>query len=87
MSNIAYFSETVDISVLLQSFGDGGEEDDDDLSDNEKIDKMFNLPDYLTIIKESSKKKLQQKIFKKKSKFLIMIFLEMQNQNPKFKVL
>ena len=58
------------ISVLLQSFGEGGEEDDDDLSDNEKIDKMFNLPDYLTIIKESSKNKTAtEKIQKKKQIF------------------
>jgi hypothetical protein len=75
------------ISVLLQSFGEGGEEDEDDLSDDEKIDKMYNLPDYLTIIKESSRNKTATEKIQKKSKFLIMIFLEIPNQNPKSKTL
>ncbi len=45
------------ISVLLQSFGEGGEEDEDDLTDDEKIERMFNLPDYLLSIKESARNK------------------------------
>ena len=45
------------ISVLLQSFGEGGDEGDDDLTDDDKIDKMFNLPDYLYIIKSSARYK------------------------------
>ena len=45
------------ISVLLQSFGEGGEEDEEDLTDDEKVEKMFGLPDYLYTIKESLKYK------------------------------
>jgi hypothetical protein len=58
------------ISVLLQSFGEGGEESEDDLSDDDRIDKMFNLPDYLFIIKESVKNKSSnEKIQKRKQIF------------------
>jgi len=45
------------ISVLLQSFVEGWEEDEDDLTDDEKIERMFNLPDYLLSIKESARNK------------------------------
>ena len=58
------------ISVLLQSFGEGGDEGDDELSDNDKIDKMFNLPDYLYIIKSSARYKTStDKIEKRKQIF------------------
>ena len=45
------------ISILLQSFGEGEKDgdDDDSLTDDEKIEKMFILPDYLQTIKESVK--------------------------------
>ena len=63
------------ISVLLQSFGEGGDEGEDDLSDDEKIDKMFSLPDYLLIIKESVKNKnSNEKIQKRKQIFNNDIF-------------
>ena len=58
------------ISVLLQSFGEGGDEGDDDLTDDDKIDKMFNLPDYLYIIKSSARYKTStDKIEKRKQIF------------------
>ena len=56
------------ISVLLQSFGEGG--DENEISEDDNIDKMFNLPDYLLIIKESVKNKnSNEKIQKKKQIF------------------
>ena len=58
------------ISVLLQSFGEGGDEGEDDLTDDDKIDKMFNLPDYLYIIKSSARYKTStDKIVKRKQIF------------------
>ena len=42
-------------SVLLQSFGGEDENDDDDLTDDEKVENMYPLPDYLYIIKKSEK--------------------------------
>jgi hypothetical protein len=63
------------ISVLLQSFGEGGDEGDDDLSDDDKIDKMFNLPDYLYIIKSSARYKTStDKIEKRKQIFSNDVF-------------
>jgi hypothetical protein len=55
------------ISILLQSFGEGEKDDDDDsLTDDEKIEKMFTLPDYLQSIKESVKfKKCNEKLQKR----------------------
>ena len=45
------------ISILLQSFGEGEKDDDDDegLAEDEKIEKMFILPDYLQTVKDSVK--------------------------------
>ena len=59
------------ISILLQSFSEGEKGDDDgNLSEDEKIEKMFTLPDYLQIIKESVKyKKEQEKLQKKNQVF------------------
>ena len=54
------------ISILLQSFGEGDQDEDDNLTDDEKIEKMFILPDYLENIKESVKfKKASEKLQKK----------------------
>ena len=55
------------ISILLQSFSEGEKgEDEDDSNDNEKIEKMFILPDYLQVIKDSVKfKKTTEKLQKK----------------------
>ena len=58
------------ISVLLQSFGEGGEEDEDDLTDDEKVEKMFGLPNYLYTIKESLKyKKTTEKMQRRNQAF------------------
>ena len=58
------------ISVLLQSFGEGGEEDEDDLTDDEKVEKILGLPDYLYSIKESLKyKKTTEKIQRRNQAF------------------
>ena len=57
------------ISILLQSFDEGGEEeDDDDLSYDEKIEKLYLLPAYLNMIKKSTKsnKTLKLKAYRKK---------------------
>ena len=42
------------ISILLQSFDEGEKEDEDDLSLDEKIEKMYLLPAYLNMIKKTS---------------------------------
>ena len=42
-------------SVLLQSFGQDDEDGTDDLTDDEKIENMYPLPDYLYTIKKSEK--------------------------------
>ena len=56
------------ISVLLQSFGKGGEEDE--LTDDKKVERMFDLPDYLYNIKESLKfKKTNEKIQRRNKAF------------------
>ena len=69
------------ISVLLQSFGEGGEEDEDDLTDDEKIERMFNLPDYLLSIKESARnKKSLEKLQRRNQGFDNEVF---QNTNTK----
>ena len=58
------------ISILLQSFGEGDKEDEDDLTDDEKLEKMFTLPDYLYSIKESVKfKKTPEKLQKRSHTF------------------
>ena len=72
------------ISVLLQSFGEGGEEDEDDLTDDGKVEKMFGLPDYLYSIKESVKfKKTTDKIIKRKQAFEADVF---QNDKSKSQI-
>ena len=69
------------ISVLLQSFGEGADEDEDDLTDDEKVDKMIGLPDYLYTIKESAKhKSSSEKLQKRNQVFEADIF---QNDNSK----
>jgi len=70
------------ISVLLQSFGEGGDESEEDLSEDDKIDRMFNLPDYLLIIKESVKNKnSKEKIQKKKQIFANDVFGNMESKS------
>ena len=56
------------ISILLQSFDDEEEEDEDDLSYNEKVEKMYLLPAYLNMIKKSafSHKNKRLKAYRKK---------------------
>ena len=57
------------ISILLQSFDEGGEEDDDDdLSYDEKVEKMYLLPAYLNMIKKSaySNETMKLKAYRKK---------------------
>ena len=56
------------ISILLQSFDEGEEEDEDDLSYDEKIEKMYLLPAYLNMIKKSafSNKNRKLKAYRKK---------------------
>ena len=39
------------ISILLQSFEDSDQMDEDDEDDNEKVERQFNLPDYLAQLK------------------------------------
>ena len=39
------------ISILLQSFEDSEQMDEDDEDDNEKVERQFNLPDYLMQLK------------------------------------
>ena len=69
------------ISVLLQSFGEGADVDEDDLTDDEKVDKMIGLPDYLYIIKESAKhKSSKEKLQKRNQGFDTDIF---KNDNSK----
>ena len=55
------------ISILLQSFSEGEKgEDEDDPNEDEKIEKMFILPDYLQTIKDSVKfKKSSDKLQKR----------------------
>ena len=51
-------------SVLLQSFGQDDEDDADDFTDDEKIENMYPLPDYLYAIKKAEiehRKKLKMK--------------------------
>ena len=55
------------ISVLLQSFGEGGDENEDDLNDDEKIEQMFGLPDYLHSVKESLKYKNSNEKLKRRN--------------------
>ena len=58
------------ISVLLQSFGEGDDKEEDDLNDDEKIEQMFGLPDYLYSIKESLKyKKKEEKLQRRNQGF------------------
>ena len=45
------------ISILLQSFGEGEKDDEGDLTDDEKRERMYVLPDYLHSLKESVKYK------------------------------
>ena len=68
------------ISVLLQSFGEGGDKDEDDLTDDEKIEKMFSLPDYLLSIKESARNKKALEKLKRRNQFDAEVF---QNSNTK----
>jgi len=42
------------ISILLQSFDEGEKEDEDDLSLDEKIERMYLLPAYLNMVKKTS---------------------------------
>jgi hypothetical protein len=52
----------------LQSFDEGEEEDDDDLSYDEKVEKLYTLPAYLNMIKKSaySNKTMKLKAYRKK---------------------
>ena len=56
------------ISILLQSFDEGEEEDEDDFSYDEKVERMYLLPAYLNMIKKSaySNKKFKLKAYRKK---------------------
>ena len=55
------------ISILLQSFGEGEKGEDEDDIEDEKIEKMFILPDYLQAIKESVKFKKNNDKLQKRS--------------------
>ena len=69
------------ISVLLQSFGEGGDEEED-LTDDEKVERMFGLPDYLYIIKESAKfKNSSEKTIKRRQAFDNEIFGESESKS------
>ena len=56
------------ISILLQSFDEEEKEDEDDLSYDEKVEKMYLLPAYLNMIKKSafSHKTKKLKAYRKK---------------------
>ena len=71
------------ISVLLQSFGEGGDEDEDDLNDDEKIEKMFGLPDYLYSVKESLKYKNSNEKLQKRNQ---VFEAEILNSNSKSQI-
>ena len=59
------------ISILLQSFSEGEKGDDDgNLSEDEKIERMFTLPDYLQIVKDSVKYKKEQVKLQKKNQVI-----------------
>ena len=42
----------------MQYFGKGKEEDEDGLTDDDKVEKIFDLIDYFLSIKESAKNKI-----------------------------
>ena len=56
------------ISILLQSFDEPEEEDDDDLTYDEKVEKMYLLPAYLNMVKKSAfcNKEKKLKAYRKK---------------------
>ena len=56
------------ISILLQSFDEPEEDDDDDLTYDQKVEKMYLLPAYLNKVKKSafSHKKKKLKAYRKK---------------------
>jgi hypothetical protein len=55
-------------SILLQSFSDNSTQDDDDDTEDEKIEKMYALPDYLNQIKlKDTERKNRLKNFKAKN--------------------
>ena len=57
------------ISILLQSFGEGGDDEDDDLTEEEQLEKMYTLPDYLYSLKRKKKKNIDiTKELKKRKK-------------------
>ena len=57
------------ISILLQTFDEEEEEDEDDLTLDQKIEKMYLLPAYLNMIKKSAFSKKQPKLKAYRKKF------------------
>ena len=57
------------ISILLQTFDEKEEEDEDDLTLDQKIEKMYVLPAYLNMIKKSAFSKKQTKLKPYRKKF------------------
>jgi len=55
------------ISILLQSFGEGEKDDEGDLTDDEKRERMYVLPDYLHSLKESVKYKKEPEKLQKRN--------------------
>ena len=62
------------ISILLQSFGENEKKELEDLTDDEEIEKIYYLPDYLYIIKNNIKDKNLWKIQAKRKKVNNEIF-------------
>ena len=58
------------ISILLQSFGEGEKDDEGDLTDDEKRERMFILPDYLHSLKESVKFKKEPEKLQKRNQII-----------------
>ena len=57
------------ISILLQSFDEEEEEDEDDLTLDEKIEKIYLLPAYLNMVKHSLHKNKNKKLKSYRKKF------------------
>ena len=58
------------ISILLQSFGEGEKDNEGDLTEDEKRERMYILPDYLHSLKESVKFKKEPEKLQKRNQII-----------------
>ena len=74
-------------SILLQSFGQDDEEDDDDLTEDEIVENMYPLPDYLYSIRKAEKEhkktiKIRRRADKENETFTNENYLNNKEENP-----